>query len=51
MAKVFNEDAPKPTDTQIDDDKKQDKSIFFDSVGKVNIDGESVTKLREASMI
>ena len=30
---------------------KQDKSRFFDAVGKIDIDGDAVNELRNASMI
>ena len=30
---------------------KQDKSKFFDAVGKIDVDGDAVEELRNASMI
>ena len=30
---------------------RQDKSSFFDSVGKIDIDGEAVNRLREVSIV
>ncbi len=40
---IINEEIAEPS--------KQDKSRFFDAVGKIDIDADAVNKLREASMI
>ncbi len=40
---IINEEIAEP--------RKQDKSKFFDAVGKIDIDGDAVNELRNASMI
>ena len=36
---------------KVETKSKQDKSKFFDAVGKIEIDGDAVDELRRASMI